>query len=94
MCHLAGIIEAGPGLASLGIRGWWLPQWLPRISLASLMFERSNVVTTHDRRPTSASGFSSRMPAKQELAARPVWRWNGAGGDRQAAGFNALQDAV
>jgi hypothetical protein len=43
-CRLAAPTVAGRGLLSLGVCHRWLPVWLPTISLAWLMFERSNVV--------------------------------------------------
>jgi hypothetical protein len=42
MCPLPAPTVAGRGLVSPSICPCWLPVWLPRISLASLMFEGSN----------------------------------------------------
>ncbi len=72
------------------------PGWLPGISLASLMFERSNVVTTHGRKPPSAAAFSSRMASsKRSLAARPSLAMETAPGvTGRPAGFSAREDAV
>jgi hypothetical protein len=36
---------AGRGGPPFGVCDWWLPLWLPEVSLVSLMFERSNIVT-------------------------------------------------
>src|SRR6266849_5870726 len=52
--YLAGPMEAGRGLARLGICGRWLPRWLPEIPLASLTFERSNLLATRYRRRASS----------------------------------------
>jgi hypothetical protein len=45
MGGLAALIVADDGGPSLGVCGWWLPGWLPEVSLVSLMFERPNIVT-------------------------------------------------
>jgi hypothetical protein len=38
-CRSAEVIMAGRGLARLGACGRWLPDWLPGVSLATLMFD-------------------------------------------------------
>jgi hypothetical protein len=48
MCRLAAAAVAEYGLASPGICHRWLPTWLPRISLAWPMFERSNTMPNLD----------------------------------------------
>ena len=48
MCPLPAAIVAGCGLASPGAWRRWLPAWLPRNSLASLMFDYSNTLRTAD----------------------------------------------
>jgi hypothetical protein len=72
MCHLSGLMNAGRGLASPGICGWWLPRWLPGISLASLMFERSNLSATGDRR--HAMGATGMLAYRLEPASRGILR--------------------
>ena len=45
MCRLAALMATGCGLAQPNVWRRWLPGWLPAISLASLMFEPSNIVS-------------------------------------------------
>src|SRR5207302_500659 len=47
VCRLAAPIMAGRGPAWPHACRRWLPDWLPRISLAMLMFESSSTVTGH-----------------------------------------------